>query len=161
MDDAAGGRPRCQRPVPVLNGQGLTISGGAGRVVSARVMGWIQASLLLLLLGCGAPEWRSHSQQARDRQDTVAVHPEWPPEILGAVSSGVISAGMTSDMVRAAWGRPMRVSSSRSELHQRDTWHYTGRQHNVDVIGGQAGGGQSLGEWMVVFTNGWVVEWTD
>jgi hypothetical protein len=161
MDDAAGGRPRCQRPVPVLNGQGLTISGGAGRVVSARVMGWIQASLLLLLLGCGAPEWRSHSQQARDRQDMVAVHPEWPPEILGAVSSGVISAGMTSDMVRAAWGRPTRVSSSRSELHQRDTWHYTGRQHNADVIGGQAGGGQPLGEWMVVFTNGWVVEWTD
>jgi hypothetical protein len=29
------------------------------------------------------------------------------------------------------------------------------------VIGGQAGGGQPLGEWMVVFTNGWVVEWTD
>jgi hypothetical protein len=161
MDDAAGGRPRCQRPVPVLSGRGLTISESAGGVVSARVMAGIQASLLLLLLGCGAPEWWSHSRQARDRQDMVAAHPEWPPEILGAVASGVISAGMTSDMVRAAWGRPTRVSFSRSELHQRDIWHYKGRQHNAGVMGGQAGGGQPLGEWMVVFTNGWVVEWTD
>jgi hypothetical protein len=124
-------------------------------------MAGIQASLLLLLLGCGSPEWWSHSRQARDRQDMVAAHPEWPPEILGAVASGVISAGMTSDMVRAAWGRPTRVSFSRSELHQRDIWHYKGRQHNAGVMGGQAGGGQPLGEWMVVFTNGWVVEWTD
>jgi hypothetical protein len=91
----------------------------------------------------------------------VAAHPEWPPEIRGAVASGVISAGMTSDMVRAAWGRPARVSSSRSELHQHDTWHYTRRWHNADVIGGQTGAAQPLGEWTVVFANGWVVGWTD
>jgi hypothetical protein len=117
----------------------------------------VQASLLLLLLvGCATPDWRGSGQQARDRQDIVAAHPEWPPEIRGAVAFGVISAGMTSDMVRAAWGRPARVSSSRSELHQHDTWHYTRRWHNADVIGGQTGGAQPLGEWTVAFAMaGW------
>jgi hypothetical protein len=62
---------------------------------------------------------------------------------------------------RAAWGHPTRVSSSRSAWHQRDTWHYTGRRHNTDVIGGQTGGAQPLGEWTVAFANGWVVGSTD
>jgi hypothetical protein len=131
-------------------------------VVPARVMAGIQASLLILLLvGCATPDWRGSGQQARDRQDIMAAHPEWSPEIRGAVPSGVISAGMTPDMVRAAWGYPTRVSSSRSEWHQRDTWHYTGRWHNTDAIGGQTGGAQPVGEWTVAFANGWVVGWTD
>jgi hypothetical protein len=162
MDDGAGGRPRCQRPMPVQKGLALTISGSAGGVVAARMMVGVQASLLLLLLvGCAPPNWRGSGQQARDRQDIVAAHPAWSPEIRGAVASGVISAGMTSAMVRAAWGRPTRVSSSRSAWHQRDTWHYTERRHNTDVIGGQTGGAQPLGEWTVAFANGWVVGWTD
>jgi 2-methylcitrate dehydratase PrpD len=117
----------------------------------------VQASLLLLLLvGCAAPDWRASGQQARDRQDIVAARREWPLGIRGAMASGVISAGMTADMVRAAWGRPTRVSSSRNELQQHDTWLYTGRQHNADVIGSQTGGAQPLGEWTVAF-----VGWTD
>jgi hypothetical protein len=131
-----------------------------GRV--PRAMVGVQASLLLLLLvGCATPNWRGSGQQSHDRQEIVAAHPEWPSEIRGAVASGVISAGMTSDAVRAAWGRPTRVSSSRSEWYQRNTWHYTGRQHNADVIGGQTGGAQPLGEWTDAFANGWVVGWID
>ena len=128
----------------------------------ARVMAGFQAGLLLLLLvGCTTPDWRGHGQQERGRQDLVAAHPEWPSGIRAAVASGVISTGMTSEMVRAAWGRPTRVSSDGSAWHQRDTWHYTGRQHNADMMGGQTGGAQPLGEWTVSFANGGVVEWTE
>jgi hypothetical protein len=110
MDDGAGGRPRRQHAVSALNRLGLTIRRRAGGVVRARVMIGMQASLLLfLLVGCASPDWWGHNQLERGRQDLVAAHPEWPPEILGAMASGVISAGMTPDMVRAAWGHPTRI----------------------------------------------------
>jgi hypothetical protein len=117
--------------------------------------------LLLLLVGCATLDWRGHGQQERGRQDLVAAHTEWPSGIRAAVASGVISAGMTPEMVRAAWGRPTRVSSDGSELNPRFIWHYAGRQHNADMMGGQGSGAQPLGEWTVVFTNGGVVGWTD
>ncbi len=162
MDDGAGGRPRRQQSVSALNRLGLTIRRRAGGVVPARVMIGIQASLLLFpLVGCATPDWWGHNQLERGRQDLVAAHPEWPPEILGAMASGVISAGMTPDMVRAAWGHPTRISSDGSAWHQRDTWHYAGRQHNADLMGGQTGGAQPLGEWTVSFANGGVVGWTE
>jgi hypothetical protein len=91
----------------------------------------------------------------------VAAHPEWPPEIRGAVASGVICAGMSPEMVRAAWGHPIRISSDGSELNPRDIWHYAGRPHNADLMGGQAGGGQPLAEWTVSFAHGGVVGWTE
>jgi hypothetical protein len=162
MDDVAGGRPQRQRCIAVLGRLGLTISRSAGGVVAARAMAGIRASLLLLLLvGCAAPDWRDSGQQARDQQDLVAAHPEWPPEIRGAVASGVICAGMSPEMVRAAWGHPIRISSDGSEVNPRDIWHYAGRQHNADLMGAQKGGAQLLGEWTVLFTNGWVVGWTE
>jgi hypothetical protein len=162
MDDTANGRLRRQRPIFVPNARGLTIGWGPGGVLPVPIMVGIQAILLLLLLvGCSTPDRLSSRQQARDRQAIVAAHPEWPTAIRGAVASGVICAGMTADMVRAAWGRPTRISSSGSELHPRDTWHYTGRQRSADVIGGQTDAAQPLREWTVAFANGWVVEWTD
>jgi hypothetical protein len=162
MDEAAGGRPRHRRSGAVLDRLGLLISRSAGDVFPARMRVGVQVSLLLLLLvGCAMADRRGSSQQASDRQGMVAVHPEWPPEIRGAVASGVISDGMTTDMVRAAWGRPTRVASNGSGLHQRDTWYYTGRQHNANMIGGQTGGVQPLAEWTVVFADGCVVGWTD
>jgi hypothetical protein len=131
-------------------------------VVPARVMAGVQAALLLLLLvGCATPDWRDHNPLARGRQDLVAAHPEWPPEILGAVASGVICAGMTPEMVRAAWGRPTRLSSDGSAVPPRDIWHYAGRQPNADLMGGQGSRAQPLAEWTVAFTNEWVVGWTD
>jgi hypothetical protein len=121
-----------------------------------------QAGLLLLLLvGCATPDWWGHNQLERGRQDLVAAHPEWPPEILGAVASGVICAGMTPEMVRAAWGRPTRSSSDGSALNPRDIWHYAGRQHHADMMGGPGSGAQPLAEWTVAFTNGGVVGWTE
>jgi hypothetical protein len=162
MDGVAGGRTRCQRPIAVLNSLGLTISRSARGVVAAHVMAGIQASLLLLLLvGCATPDWQGHQPLERGRQYLVAAHPEWPPEIRGAVASGVICAGMSPEMVHAAWGRPIRISSDGSELNPRDIWHYAGRQYNADLMGGQTGGAQPSAEWTVSFANGEVVGWTE
>jgi hypothetical protein len=91
----------------------------------------------------------------------VAAHPEWPPGICAAMTSGVISAGMNQEMVRAAWGHPTRTASEGSGWHQRDTWRYAGHQHNTDMRGGQTGGAQPLGEWTVSFSNSKVVGWID
>jgi hypothetical protein len=157
MAFSAGGRERRKRSVAVLDGLGLAISGRARSVLPVRLMVGFQASLLLLLLvGCAIPDWQGSSQH-----DIVSAHPEWPPEILGAVASGVISAGMTSDMVRAAWGHPTRLSSDGSGSSQRDRWHYGRRQHAAEMIGGHAAEAQPSVEWTVSFVHGLVVGWTD
>jgi hypothetical protein len=162
MDDAACKRRQHQPSVPVLSRLSLAISRSTGGVVPRRVMAGVQAGLLLLLLvGCATPDWQGHGQPARTQQDIVAAHPEWPSGIRAAMASGVISAGMSPEMVRAAWGHPTRTASEGSGWHQRDTWYYAGRQHNADMIGGQTGGAQALGEWTVAFTHGGVVGWTD
>jgi hypothetical protein len=64
-------------------------------------------------------------------------------------------------MVRAAWGHPTRTASEGNGWHQRHTWHYAGRQHNADLMGGQAGGAQPSAEWTVSFANDEVVGWTE
>jgi hypothetical protein len=122
----------------------------------------MQASLLLVLLvGCATSDGRGDTQLERDRQDLVAAHPEWPPEIFGAVASGVICAGMRPEMVRAAWGYPRRMASDGSAVTPRDIWHYAGRQPHADLMGGQSGGAQPLREWTVTFAHGEVVGWTE
>jgi hypothetical protein len=162
MDDGVGGRSRRQQSVAALNRLGLTLRRCTGGVVPARVMVGMQASLLLVLLvGCATPDWRGDTQLERGRQVLVAAHPEWPPTILGAVASGVICAGMTPEMVRAAWGHPLRIASDGNALNPRDTWHYAGRQHHADMMGGQTGGAQPLREWTVSFMHGEVVGWTE
>jgi hypothetical protein len=102
MDDATGRRRR-QPSVARLNRLGLTLRRCTGGVVPAWVMVGMRASLLLVLLvGCATPDLWGDTPLERGRQDLVAAHPEWPHEILGAVASGVICAGMTPEMVRAA-----------------------------------------------------------
>jgi hypothetical protein len=161
MDDATG-RRRHQPSVAGLNRLGLTLRRCTGGVVPAWVMVGIQASLLLVLLvGCATPDQRGDTPLERGRQDLVAAHPEWPPEILGAVASGVICAGMTPAMVRAAWGHPRRIASDESAVTPRDIWHYAGRQPHADLMGGQTGGAQPVQEWTVTFTHGVVVGWTE
>ena len=125
MDDAAGGKPRRQRSGPVPGRLGLTISRSAGAVVPARVIAGFQAGLLLLLLvGCATLDWRGYGEQERGRQDFVAAHPEWPSGIHTAVASGVISAGMSSDMVRAGWGRPTHLWPDGSRPSRCEMWYY-------------------------------------
>jgi hypothetical protein len=162
MDDVMGEKPRRQRSISVLGALGLAITQSAGGVFPARMAAGVQAGLLLLLLvGCATPDWQGSGQPTRTRQDIVAAHPEWPSGIRAAMASGVISAGMSPEMVRAAWGHPTRIASEGNRSHQRDTWHYAGRQHNANMMGGETGGAQPFGEWTVSFTNGGVVGWTE
>jgi hypothetical protein len=107
------------------------------------------------------PDGQGHIQSARIRQDIVAAHPEWPTEIIGAVASGVICAGMSPEMVRAAWGHPIRIASDGSVANPRDIWHYGGRQRHADMMGGPTSATQPLREWTVSFANGGVLEWTE
>jgi hypothetical protein len=125
-------------------------------------MAGVLGLLLLLPQISYAPlDGRGDGQQHSDRQNLVAAHPEWPPEILGAVVAGVICAGMTPDMVGAAWGLPTRVSSDGSGSHQRLTWHYEGRQDAAEMMSGLEASARPVKTWTVWFANGWVVGWTD
>jgi len=117
--------------------------------------------LLLLLVGCATFDGRDSTQLEHGRQELVAAHPEWPPAILGAVASGVICAGMSREMVRAAWGHPLWIASDESALNPRHIWHYAGRQHHTDLMGDSTGRTQPLREWTVSFANGAVVGWTE
>ena len=91
---------------------------------------------------------------------TFQAHPEWPQEVLAAVATGLICAGMTPDMVRAAWGHPTRISAE-DGLNQRETWFYEGRLRAVERLGGQARHDAGVREWTVSFVDGRVIGWTD
>lgn len=39
------------------------------------------------------------------RVDYISQHPEWKPKMVQLINSGMIAKGMTSEQVRAAWGR--------------------------------------------------------
>ncbi|HFD11800.1 MAG TPA: hypothetical protein ENJ32_04955 [Crenotrichaceae bacterium] len=39
------------------------------------------------------------------REEYIAQHPEWAPEMVQLIKSGMIAKGMTREQVRAAWGR--------------------------------------------------------
>lgn len=39
------------------------------------------------------------------REDYIAQHPEWDAKTVAMIRAGVIAKGMTTEQVRAAWGR--------------------------------------------------------
>ena len=161
MDDATGGRPRRQPSVAGLNRLGFTLRRCTGGPPAWMRAGVQVGLLLLLLVGCTTFDGRDSTQLEHGRQELVAAHPEWPPAILGAVASGVICAGMSREMVRAAWGHPLWIASDESALNPRHIWHYAGRQHHTDLMGDSTGRTQPLREWTVSFANGGVVGWTE
>jgi len=55
------------------------------------------ALFVLILTAC-------ETQPVR-REDYIAQHPEWKPEMVKLISSGMIAKGMTREQVRASWGR--------------------------------------------------------
>jgi hypothetical protein len=145
------------RRVPVLLASRLTRP-NRSRIV---ITGWLLAGLLLLLVVPGAmPDGEGEVTLNRERQGILQAHPEWTPEVRAAVRAGIICAGMSPDMVRAAWGRPTRTSES-SGPGQRETWHYEGRPRAVERLGGQAMHAAGAREWTVSFIDGRVVRWTD
>lgn len=131
-------------------------------LVPTRVMAGLQAALLLcLLLGCTTPDLQGEVQRGHDRHHLMAAHPEWPPEVFAAVTAGVISQGMSPDMVRAAWGQPTHRWSDGSGPSRRETWYYKRPLHAVDMIGGRAARALPSVYWTVSFAQDGMVEWTD
>ena len=51
-------------------------------------------------------------------------------------------------------------AAAREHVSPGAIWHDAGRQHHVDLMGGQGSGAQPLAEWTVAFTHGGLVGWT-
>jgi hypothetical protein len=106
------------------------------------------------------PSGAGESKLEAERQSVSQAHPEWPSEVRGAVAAGVICAGMSPEMVWAAWGSPTYIS--RQEVQEQvETWHYAGRQPAVERLGRQDVDTTQTEEWTVFFMSGQVVWWTD
>ena len=73
-------------------------------------------ALALLFTGCAV------TRTVRIQQDR-AVYDSWPVEMQRAVSDGKIVPGMSSEMVRVAWGMPAQSSSDPSNTYL--FWMYT------------------------------------
>jgi hypothetical protein len=150
-------RRQCMRQVPTPLVSYLARDDLPWMVIAA----WTLAGLLFMLAIAGAmPSGEGQVMQAPDRYSILQAHPEWSPEVRAAVGTGIICAGMSPDMVRAAWGRPTRTSGE-DGLNQRETWYYEGRPRAVERLGGQERNDAGAREWTVSFINGRVVGWTD
>jgi hypothetical protein len=162
MECETGRQSWGRRLAPVRGGMNLVRRGIAWGVLPARTMGGLQAALLLLLLlGCATLGSWDDSQRDHGGQNSIAAHPEWPPEVLAAVTAGLISQGMSPDMVRAAWGQPTHRRSDGRGPPWHETWYYKRPQHAVDMIGGRPAGALPSVYWTVSFAQDGVVAWTD
>jgi len=157
MDWNVTRRRQCVRRVPTLPVHDLTGSDLPRTVI----VGWVLTGLLLMLVIARAmPSGEGEVIQDSERHSILQAHPEWPPEVRAAVVTGIICAGMSADMVRAAWGPPTRRSSEHGS-NQPETWYYEGRPRAVERLGSQARHDAGAREWTVSFIAGRVVAWTD
>jgi hypothetical protein len=156
MDETVIRRPECLRWVTVLRACRLPRTH-----LLLLIMGWMLVGFLLPpAIGRAMPDKEGDVELDAERQAILQAHPEWMADVRAALIAGIICAGMSPEMVRAAWGRPTRISAS-SELGQPETWHYAGRPSIVERLGGQWRHDPEAHEWTVSFINGQVVMWTD
>lgn len=73
--------------------------------------------LLLMIIGATACE----SPPVR-RAELLAEHPEWNSQEVKMIREGFLLKGMTSDQVRAAWGRPCWTCTGTVKHEGRDEW---------------------------------------
>jgi hypothetical protein len=150
-------RRQCMRQVPALLVPYLT----RGDLPWIAIAGWMLAGVFLMLVIAGAmPIGEGEAMHDTDRHNILQAHPEWPSEVRAAVVTGIICAGMSPDMVRAAWGRPTRMSAENG-INPREIWYYEGRPRAVERLGGQVRNDAEAGEWTVSFVDGRVIAWTD
>ncbi len=70
--------------------------------------------ILLGIMACESPPVR--------RAEILAEHPEWEPKIVKIIREGFLINGMTSDQVRASWGRPCWTCTGTVKGKNSDKW---------------------------------------
>lgn len=76
-------------------------------------------TIIIALLGCESPPVR--------RAQLIEEHPEWNAETVKIINEGYLVKGMTSDQVRAAWGRPCMTCTGTvmdDEWEKWRSWEY-------------------------------------
>jgi hypothetical protein len=51
-------------------------------------------------------------------------HPDWNRDVCETVAKGKIRIGMTSDQVRASWGKPGQINETLVADHKHEQWVY-------------------------------------
>lgn len=69
-----------------------------------------------LLLACESPPVR--------REEVIAQHPEWDEETIVMIRNGVLLKGMTTEQVKAAWGRPCWSCTGTTKGDWGEAWEY-------------------------------------
>ncbi len=70
--------------------------------------------ILISLIACESPPVR--------RSQIIAEHPEWEPKMVKMINEGYLLKGMTSDQVRASWGRPCWSCTGTKMDKEWDKW---------------------------------------
>lgn len=72
--------------------------------------------LVLLLQACESPPVR--------REEMIAENPQWNKEAVAVIRQGFILKGMSTDQVRAAWGRPCILCPGTTKGDWGESWEY-------------------------------------
>jgi len=67
-----------------------------------------------------------HSTIESRKQEYYAAYQALTPELKSAVDAGQVKAGMNTDAVYIAWGRPTRMLASGNQSGETTTWIYEG-----------------------------------
>ncbi len=71
-------------------------------------------TILIAMLGCESPPVR--------RAELIEEHPEWDAGIVKVIEKGYLVKGMTTDQVRASWGRPCWTCTGTIKDKDWDKW---------------------------------------
>jgi len=71
-------------------------------------------TIIIALLGCESPPVR--------RSQLIEKHPEWSAGTVTLIKKGFLVQGMTTDQVRAAWGRPCLTCTGTAMDKEWDKW---------------------------------------
>lgn len=70
--------------------------------------------VMLTLIACESPPVR--------RVELIADHPEWESKTVKIINEGFLLKGMTTDQVRASWGRPCWTCTGTTKANITGNW---------------------------------------
>jgi len=74
----------------------------------------ILLTMLFSVVACESPPVR--------RSQIIEEHPEWSAKMIKVINEGYLVQGMTSDQVRASWGRPCWTCTGTAMDKGWDKW---------------------------------------